>query len=128
VPIYEYWCNSCQRKISLYRREAFLPSPRCPHCGSDNLTRLFSTFSMSKTDKGVYEDILSDSQLTKGMLGNDPRALSEWNKRMSRGEKAAPEYEEMVERMGKGEWPTEIMEQKRKELTGERESKLTESE
>jgi len=83
---------------------------------------------MSKTDKGVYEDILSDSQLTKGMLGNDPRALSEWNKRMSRGEKAAPEYEEMVERMGKGEWPTEIMEQKRKELTGERESKLTESE
>lgn len=92
MPIYEYWCNSCQRKISLYRREFFLPSPRCPHCGCDKPTRLFSTFSMLETDKDAYENILSDSELSKGMLGNDPGALSEWNKRMSRGEKTSPEY------------------------------------
>lgn len=78
---------------------------------------------MPETDKDVYGNILSDSELTKGMLGNDPRALSEWNKRMSRGEKTSPEYEEIVERMGKGEWPAELTEQKRKELTGETESK-----
>lgn len=60
---------------------------------------------MRKADKAIYEDILSDSQLVKGMLRNDPKALAEWNKRMSRGEKPALEYEDMVGRMEKGEMP-----------------------
>ena len=61
---------------------------------------------MHKTDKDIYNDILSDSQLTRGMLKNDPRALAEWNKRMSRGEKVAPEYEETVDKMERGKMPT----------------------
>ncbi|OGO61340.1 MAG: hypothetical protein A2Z36_03065 [Chloroflexi bacterium RBG_19FT_COMBO_48_23] len=56
----------------------------------------------------MYEDILSDSQLTRGMLADDPKALAEWNKRMSQGEEVAPEYGEMVERMEKGEMPAEL--------------------
>jgi hypothetical protein len=81
-------------------------APSCPRCDNDTLRRLFSTFSVrSKTYKDAYEDILSDSQLTRGMLANDPRALAEWNKRMSQGEEVALEYEEMVERMEKGEMP-----------------------
>lgn len=73
------------------------------------LQRLFSTFSVrSKTYKDVYEDILSDSQLTRGMLADDPKALAEWNKRMSQGEEVTPEYEEMIGRMEKGEMPTEL--------------------
>jgi hypothetical protein len=68
------------------------------------LTRLFSTFARLKTDKDVYENILSDSNLVKGMMANDPRALVEWSRRMegTEGEKS-PEYEEMMERMEKGE-------------------------
>ncbi|MCX6009097.1 MAG: hypothetical protein NTW48_03525 [Chloroflexi bacterium] len=62
----------------------------------------------SKTHKDIYEDILSDSQLTRGMLADDPRALAEWNRRMSQGEEVAPEYEEVVERMEKGEMPAEL--------------------
>jgi hypothetical protein len=42
------------------------------------------------------------------MLADDPRALAEWNKRMSQGEEVAPEYEEMIERMEKGEMPAEL--------------------
>ena len=61
---------------------------------------------MHKTDRDIYDDILSDSQLTNAMLSNDPRALVEWNKRMSRGEKVAPEYEEMIDKMESGEMPT----------------------
>ena len=58
-----------------------------------------------KTYKDVYDDILTDNNLTRGMMNNDPRALVEWNKRMSQGEPVAPEYEEMVERMNMGEMP-----------------------
>jgi len=56
----------------------------------------------------MYEDILSDSQLTRGMLADDPKALAEWNRRMSQGEEVAPEYKEMIERMEKGEMPAEL--------------------
>ena len=70
------------------------------------LQRLFSSFAVHKTDRDVYEDILNDSQLTAGMLNDDPRALAEWNKKMSRGEKSAPEYEEMIEQMERGQMPT----------------------
>ena len=80
--------------------------PSCPHCGNDDLQRLVSTFSVQKTYKDVYNDILSDSSLVKGMLGNEPRALAEWNKRMGQGEKVAPEYEEMLGRMDRGEMPS----------------------
>ena len=109
MPLYEYRCRQCKRKVMLYSPTFSQVSPPCTQCGSDTLQRLFSTFSVrSKTHKDVYEDILSDSQLTRGMLADDPRALAEWNKRMSQGEEVAPEYEEMIERMEKGETPAEL--------------------
>ena len=108
MPLYEYRCRHCQRKVTLYLRAFSQSSPSCPQCGNDTLQRLFSAFSVHKTDSGIYEDILSDSQLTKGMLNNDPRALVEWNKRMSRGEETAPEYEEMIDKMEHGEMPAEL--------------------
>ena len=80
--------------------------PVCPKCGAKTLQKIFSTFSVRKTYKDVYEDILTDNNLTRGMMNNDPRALAEWNKRMSQGEPVAPEYEEMVDRMDKGEMPS----------------------
>ena len=105
MPVYEYWCHNCLRKVDLYFPSLPQSPPRCSQC--DNaLSRLFSTFSLRKTDKAIYEDILSDSRLIKGMLRNNPKALAEWNRRMSRGEKPAPEYEEMVTRMERGEMPT----------------------
>jgi len=82
---------------------------------------------MHKTYKDVYEDILSNRELTEGMMHNEPRALAEWNKRMGGGEKPPPEYEEITERMERGEWPAEQIEAKGKELLGE-ESKPTSTE
>lgn len=108
MPLYEYWCRHCCRKVTIYLPTFSQTSPSCPQCGNNTLHRLFSTFSVrSKTYKDIYDDILSDSQLTRGMLMNDPKALAEWNRKMSQGEEVAPEYQEMIERMEKGEMPTE---------------------
>lgn len=104
MPVYEYWCQYCLKKVDLYFPSLPQSPPVCPQC-HNSLTRLFSSFSVPKTDKAIYENILSDSRLIRGMLRNDPKALAEWNKRMSRGGKPAPEYEETMERMERGEMP-----------------------
>lgn len=108
MPIYEYWCPNCQRKVMLYLKTSSQSPPPCPQCGNDTLNRLFSTFSVQKTNSEIYENILNDSQLTRGLMDNNPRALAEWNKRMSHGEPVAQEYKDIVDKMEQGEFPTEL--------------------
>jgi len=124
VPVYEYRCNNCRRKVSIYVKSfSEMPQPICA-CGSRELTRLFSTFARIKTDKDVYEDILSDSDLVKRMMADDPRALVEWSRRMEGGEgEENPEYQEMMERLEKGEnWQKVVTEMQQRELASETES------
>jgi len=110
MPIYEYRCQSCQRRVSIYLRDSST-TPKCPSCGGEDLVRLLSSFTIRGGGyKEVYEDILSDHRLVDGMMRSDPRALAEWNKRMSRGmdQETAPEYQEMLEKMEHGEMPKEL--------------------
>ena len=123
MPVYEYICDSCHQTVSSYRQRFAVASPSCPRCGSNELRRIFSVFSVQRTYTDVYEDILSDRQLTQGMMRNEPRALAEWGRRMSSGEKSPPEYEELTERMERGEWPAAQIEEKRGELFGKERGK-----
>ena len=107
MPLYEYWCPQCRRRFTIYLSYFSDSHPPCPECGQSILERRFSTFSVTKTSNDVYEGILNDTQLKRGMLRNDPKALAEWNRRMGGGEKVAPEYEEMVQRLEHGEMPAE---------------------
>ena len=126
MPVYEYRCNDCRRRVSLYLRGfSDVPKTICTACGSQNLTRLFSSFAVHKTDKDVYEDILSDPRLVQGMMENDPRALAEWSRKMegaAPGE-MSPEHEEMMERLDKGErWEKIVTEMQERELASSEES------
>jgi putative FmdB family regulatory protein len=110
MPIYEYRCGNCKKKVSIFSRGFETdPSTKCPQCGSTDLSRLFSTFRMGKGEtyyrKDFYEEILGDNQLVKGMYNNDPRALAPWNKKMmaATGDDIAPEYEGFQERLEAGE-------------------------
>jgi len=88
----------------------------CTHCGGQDLTRLFSSFILGKGEsykrKGVYEDILSDSNLIRGMRQNDSRALAEWNRRMTQvmDEEPSSEFDDMVGRLEAGEPAHEVVE------------------
>jgi putative FmdB family regulatory protein len=107
MPVYEYLCKDCNRRVSVLLRKLDT-QPKCPICKGDKLERRFSRFAVRGTYKDIYEDILGDNQLTKGMLDNDPRAMADWNKRMMRGMETGhepTEYDEHLERMEKGEWP-----------------------
>lgn len=46
MPIYEYSCKECGRKFDLLvTSERYADEQHCPHCASDRLERLFSTFA-----------------------------------------------------------------------------------
>jgi len=125
MPIYEYRCNNCRRRVEVFVQGfSSPPNPSCTRCGSEDLTRIFSKFAVrrSKSDKSVYDDILSDSKLTRGLMRNDPRALAEWSRKMGRAadEDVTPETEELMDRMEAGEDISEVVEAiKPPELRGE---------
>lgn len=118
MPIYEYRCGTCHRRVSLFSRGFDGPSVlKCPQCGGQELARLFSRFSLGKGEtylkKGIYEDILGDRQLVKGLESNDPRSFAEWNRRMSHGanEQIAPEYEDTLGKLDAGQPIEQVMQE-----------------
>jgi putative FmdB family regulatory protein len=82
VPIYEYDCGGCRRRVSiLVRSLSSAETPRCPRCGSVELHRLMSRFATIKSEDARLESLSDPSQL--GDLDeNDPRSVARMMKRM----------------------------------------------
>lgn len=50
MPLYEYECIKCTRKFVLLQKiSAQIGETACPHCGTHDIQKLFSSFS-SKTE------------------------------------------------------------------------------
>ena len=45
MPIYEYRCDRCAEEFEELLPEAASAAATCPHCGSREVTRRFSTFA-----------------------------------------------------------------------------------
>jgi putative FmdB family regulatory protein len=82
VPIYEYDCQGCHRRVSvLIRSISSAADPRCPRCGSAELSRLMSRFATPKSEDARLEAAADPSQL--GDLDeNDPASVARFVKRM----------------------------------------------
>jgi putative FmdB family regulatory protein len=107
VPIYEYRCNHCKRRVSIFQRSIQGEAAAvCSHCGSTDLTRLVSRVVVLRSEESHLEDLASDASLAD-LDESDPRSMARWARRMGRemGEELGPEFEEMVERMEAGEMP-----------------------
>ena len=110
MPIYEYRCQGCRRKSSLFLRSfSATVEPQCPHCGTREMTRLISRFAVLKSEDSRLED-LGDPSNFADLDENDPRSIARWARRMGSemGEDLGPEFEEMVDRMESGEMPDEL--------------------
>jgi len=121
MPVYEYRCKNCRRKVSvLVMGFSGAGDVTCNFCGGKDLTRLFSTFATVRTDQDVYGDILDDPVLVNRMMNNDPTAMVEWSRRMggTEGEKL-PEYQEMVERLERGESYESVVPEMQKRIMGD---------
>src|SRR3989304_2429602 len=99
MPIYEYRCQNCRRRVSLLVRGwEPPPEPRCTFCGGTGLTRLISTFAVLRSEDQLLERMADPSQMGD-VDEKDPRSMARWMRRMGRemGEDLGPEFDEMVD-------------------------------
>ncbi len=107
MPVYEYRCHGCKRRVSVFFRSFNAVSePVCPQCGSTQLTKLVSRVAVMKSEETRLDELADPSNLA-GLDENDPKSIARWARKMGQemGEDLGPEYDEMVERMEAGEMP-----------------------
>ena len=104
MPIYEFRCNACRRRTSVFTRSMGVPAAAvCQNCGAHDLSRLFSRVAVLRGDGdesgGFDESSLADVD------DSDPRSIAKWVRRMSRemGEPLEPQMEGELERLEAGE-------------------------
>ena len=109
MPIYEYSCNSCRKRVSLLIRNIHDPlTPVCPRCGGREMTRLFSRFAVVKSEESRLERMADPSNF--GDLDeNDPKSVARWAKRMGKemGEDVGGDFDQMMEEAAEEETTAE---------------------
>ena len=106
MPIYEYDCHGCRRRVSLLvLTPSTAPAPECPRCGSGDLSRLMSRFTTAKSEEDRLDSLADDPGL--GDLDeNDPRSVARFMKKMGKelGDDMGEDFDSAVdEAMAEGE-------------------------
>ena len=112
MPIYEYRCHNCQRRVSIWWRtfsEAETSTPHCPRCDSEELTRLVSRVRAVRSEESRLED-MADPANFGDLDENDPRSIARFMRKMGdeTGEDLGDEFDEVVDRLEAGESPEDI--------------------
>ena len=110
MPIYEYRCGNCKRRVSIFFRSfSAVGEARCPNCDSTDLARLVSRVAALKSEDARLE-ALSDPSNFGDVDENDPKSMARFMRKMGgeMGEDMGPEFGEMVDRLEAGESPEDI--------------------
>ncbi|MGD2155820.1 MAG: zinc ribbon domain-containing protein [Anaerolineales bacterium] len=112
MPSYEYRCLNCNRRFEVYitYEEYGQKEVHCTHCNSTDVHRRIGRVRFARSEDSRIED-LADPSALEG-LEDDPRALGRMMRKMSAemGEDLGPEFDEVVDRLEKGQSPEEIEE------------------
>ena len=99
VPIYEYHCQDCRRRVSILVRSISNPAaPACPRCGGHHLDRLMSRFARVRSEESRL-DAMADPSALGGLDENDPQSVARWAKKMGKemGEDLGEDFDQVVE-------------------------------
>ena len=111
MPIYEFQCNNCRRKLSVFVKSITSSIETvCPYCNSKDLVRLVSSFGISKTIKSVHEQTGEDERSPD--YYKDPRNIGRWTERKFKemGMEMPSQIREMIDAAREGEMPGPVKE------------------
>ncbi|MEN4041190.1 MAG: FmdB family zinc ribbon protein [Anaerolineaceae bacterium] len=110
MPTYEYRCLNCKRRFDLFMsyQDYGTRMVTCPHCHSSNVRRKIGRVRVARSDESRLEN-LADPSALEG-LDENPRALGRMMRQMSSeiGEEMGPEFDEVVNRLERGQSPDDI--------------------
>jgi len=80
----------------------------CPHCESEKVDRRLGRVRFARSEESRIDALADPSQLSG--IEDDPRAMARLMKQMSSemGEDPGPEFNEVVDRLEKGQSPEQI--------------------
>ena len=108
MPIYEFRCQACAKRTSVFVRSMSTPvRAKCEHCGSPKLSRLISRVVVARSKAGG-EDF--DESMLSGVDENDPRSMARFARRMrdEMGEDMGPDFDEAIAQMEDGVMPDDM--------------------
>ncbi|WP_420642124.1 FmdB family zinc ribbon protein [Candidatus Leptofilum sp.] len=119
MPFYDFQCSACGKYARLqfsYSEYGKVP-PVCPHCQSQEMKRRISRVAVAKSEDARLDSMM-DADLS-GLDENDPQSLGKFMRKMGQemGEDMGDEFNEVVDRLEKGESP-ESIEQSMPDLAG----------
>ena len=112
MPIYEYGCYDCHKRVNIFFRSfAAVETTKavCPRCGGDHIKRLVSKVAVLRSEESRLDNLADPSNLS-GLDENDPKSIASWMRKMSSemGEDLGDEFNEVVDRLEAGEDPDSI--------------------
>jgi putative FmdB family regulatory protein len=109
MPVYEYRCLTCGKQFSKFISYQDYGSITviCTHCGSDDIQRKINRVRVARSDDSRV-DQFPDTDMAG--MENDPVSMGRMMRKMSdeMGEKLPEEFNEVVNRLEKGESPESI--------------------
>ena len=79
MPIYEFNCQNCHRRLSFLVRDISTPSiSKCSFCGNHDLSRVISGFTYHKSLKTVWEESGQPKVHPGDDYYKDPRNIGRW--------------------------------------------------
>lgn len=108
MPIYEFVCQDCRRKLSFLVRDASAPfAPKCSSCGSPRLSRTVSAFAYHRSLSTVWEDSGDPATRTGPDYYQDPRNIGRWVEKKFRdiGEELPPQIQQQIQAAREGVLP-----------------------
>ena len=110
MPFYTFICQSCRRKFDVFMSysEYGQKPVACKYCQSENVIRAINRVRVLRSDESRMQSMADPSNLEG--LDDDPQALGKMMRQMSKevGEEMPPEFDEVVDRLEKGQSPEDI--------------------
>lgn len=114
MPIYDFICLDCNERFDIFLSYAEYGKRRvaCPHCKSRHVRRRIPRIRIARSDESRAESLMGDISDPSALDGleKDPRALGRMMRKMGSemGEELPPEFDDVVDRLEKGQSPEEI--------------------
>ena len=79
MPIYEFICQNCQKRLAYLVRDISTPfAPKCSSCGNTELSRVVSGFTYHKSLNTVREESGEPTMHPGDDYYRDPRNIGRW--------------------------------------------------